>query len=36
MLRKRENKLYIQIHLDLINLHRVLWIVEEIINGGVE
>jgi 3-hexulose-6-phosphate synthase/6-phospho-3-hexuloisomerase len=36
MLRRRENKPYIQIALDLINLHRALKIAEEAIKGGVE
>ena len=36
MLRKRDNKPYIQIALDLINLHRALQIAEEAVKGGVE
>ena len=36
MLRRRENKPYIQIALDLINLHRALQIAEEAVKGGVE
>lgn len=36
MLRKREDKPYLQIALDLINLHRALQIAEEAIKGGIE
>ena len=36
MLRKRENKPFLQIALDLINLHRALQIAEEAVKGGVE
>ncbi|MHA2087622.1 MAG: orotidine 5'-phosphate decarboxylase / HUMPS family protein [Promethearchaeota archaeon] len=36
MLRKRENKPFIQIALDVINLHRALQIAEEAIKGGVD
>ncbi|MHA2391048.1 MAG: orotidine 5'-phosphate decarboxylase / HUMPS family protein [Promethearchaeota archaeon] len=36
MLRKRENKPYLQIALDLINLHRAIQIAEEAVKGGVE
>ncbi|MHA2179882.1 MAG: orotidine 5'-phosphate decarboxylase / HUMPS family protein [Promethearchaeota archaeon] len=36
MLRKRDNKPFIQIALDVINLHRALQIAEEAVKGGVE
>lgn len=36
MLRKRANKPYLQIALDLVNLHRALRIAEEAVKGGVE
>ena len=36
MLRKREKKPYLQIALDLVNLHRALQIAEEAVKGGVE
>ncbi len=36
ILRKRENKPFLQIALDLINLHRALQIAEEVVKGGVE
>ncbi|MFX1487947.1 MAG: orotidine 5'-phosphate decarboxylase / HUMPS family protein [Promethearchaeota archaeon] len=36
MLRKRANKPYLQIALDLVNLHRALQIAEEAVKGGVE
>ena len=36
MLRRRENKPYVQIALDLVNLHRALQIAEEAVKGGVE
>ncbi|TXT60667.1 MAG: 3-hexulose-6-phosphate synthase [Promethearchaeota archaeon] len=36
MIRKRENEPYLQIALDLVNLHRALQIAEEAVEGGVE
>jgi len=36
LIRKRENEPFLQIALDLINLHRALQIAEEAIEGGVE
>lgn len=36
MLRKRENEPYLQIALDLINIHRALQIAEEAVRGGVD
>jgi len=36
LFRKRENKPYFQIALDLLNLHRALQIAEEAVKGGVE
>ncbi|MFW9864843.1 MAG: orotidine 5'-phosphate decarboxylase / HUMPS family protein [Candidatus Thorarchaeota archaeon] len=36
MLRKRTNKPFLQIALDLVNLHRALQIAEEAVKGGVE